>query len=157
MTPNPSSPPYPALTIARWFVAWAEAQQADLSNLKLQKLLYYAQGYWLAKTGGPLFNGPIQAWTHGPVVPEVYHHFKAFGSSDLALGDDPFDWPEVADAPTQLLIEIWEKLGSLAAWRLRDMTHDEPPWQEHFVPDVKDLEIPHDALKRHFGALLSVG
>ena len=42
------TPPYLALTIAKWFVAWAEANEAELSNLKLQKLLYYAQGYHLA-------------------------------------------------------------------------------------------------------------
>jgi hypothetical protein len=59
---------YPAMTIAKWFVAWAEAgdADADLSNLKLQKLLYYAQGHYLARTGTPLFPETIEA---GPTVP----------------------------------------------------------------------------------------
>lgn len=47
--------PYSALTIAKWFVAWAEAEEDELSNLKLQKLLYYAQGHYLACYGRPLF------------------------------------------------------------------------------------------------------
>ena len=46
---RPDSPPYPALTIAKWFIAWAEAEDEELSNLKLQKLLYYAQGHYLAR------------------------------------------------------------------------------------------------------------
>jgi len=43
------TPPYPAKTVAKWFIAWAEAEGEELSNLKLQKLLYYAQG---ASPGG---------------------------------------------------------------------------------------------------------
>ncbi len=42
---------YDALTIAKWFVAFAEANEADCSNLKLQKLLYFAQGHYLAASG----------------------------------------------------------------------------------------------------------
>ena len=58
-----------AREIAEWFLAWAEDIEADISNLKLQKLLYYAQGHYLARTGVPLFDDVIQAWAHGPVVP----------------------------------------------------------------------------------------
>ncbi len=43
-TGRATAQPYPALTIAKWFIAWAEAEDEELSNLKLQKLLYYAQG-----------------------------------------------------------------------------------------------------------------
>lgn len=91
-------PPYPALTIAKWFVAWAGVNDADLSNLKLQKLLYYAQGYHLARLCQPLFLESLQAWAHGPVVESVYHRFKVFGSSDLSLaGEDNFEWGNVDD------------------------------------------------------------
>lgn len=149
-----SSPPYPALLVARWFVAWATANEAELSNLKLQKLLYYAQGYHLARFGAPLFREAIQAWSHGPVVVSAYHAFKRFGSSDLALEkSDDFDWPQVDPATTQFLIQIWDQLGSLAAWRLRDMTHSEAPWKEHFEDGVRHVEIPHSALMKFFKPL----
>ena len=42
----------------------------DLTNMKLNKLLYFAQGYYLKKYGRPLFDNAIEAWEHGPVVPE---------------------------------------------------------------------------------------
>ena len=90
MTPGP---PYPALTIAKWFIAWAEAEEEELSNLKLQKLLYYAQGHHLAERHAPVFTEPIQAWSHGPVVPPVYHEYKRFGRTTIELADnDPFVW-----------------------------------------------------------------
>ena len=57
--------PYPAQTVAKWFIAWAEAEGEELSNLKLQKLLYYAQGHFLAERQGLLFSDQIQAWSHG--------------------------------------------------------------------------------------------
>src|SRR5580693_2299753 len=77
---RPDSPPYPALTIAKWFIAWAEAEDEELSNLKLQKLLYYAQGHYLAESGRSLFTDQLQAWSHGPVVPQVYYEYKDNGN-----------------------------------------------------------------------------
>lgn len=154
---NKTEPPYPALTIAKWFVAWAAANEADLSNLKLQKLLYYAQGYHLGRFGVPLFKDGIQAWSHGPVVLKAYDEFKKFGSSDLSLAtDDEFDWPQVDEKSTQFLIQIWDQLGSLAAWRLRDMTHAEAPWKEYFEDGVRHLEIPHSALIKYFKPLAAI-
>lgn len=149
MTPNEKS--YEAMTIAKWFVAWAQSNDAEVSNLKLQKLLYYAQGHHLRIHGVPLFSDPIQAWSHGPVVVSVYHAFKSFGSNDVKLAeDDDFDWPLVDPDVTQLLIDIWQQYGGLAAWRLRDMTHDELPWKQHFAPNVRDTVIPLEALEKHF-------
>lgn len=145
------APPYPAITIAKWFVAWAEASDAELSNLKLQKLLYYAQGYHLARHDTPLFVDPIQAWPSGPVVEKVYNAFKRHGSGDLSLPkEDEFDWPDVDEDSTQFLIQIWDQLGSLAAWRLRDMAHSETPWKEQFARGLLRAEIPKSDLARFF-------
>jgi uncharacterized phage-associated protein len=76
------------MTIAKWFIAWTgQVEEARLSNLKLQKLLYYAQGHYLATAGQPLFDDRIQAWSHGPVVPTVYHEYKKFGRDNIVLDD----------------------------------------------------------------------
>jgi len=142
------------MTIAKWFIAWAEDEQADLSNLKLQKLLYYAQGWMLRNTGRPLFRERIRAWSHGPVVPDVYHEFKAFGSGDLKLpADDDFEWSDVDDQATELLIRVWNTYGKFSAWGLRNMTHAEPPWQNHFEPDGYNPEIPNDEIREYFRSL----
>lgn len=50
--------------------------EEPISNLKLQKLLYYMQGFHLAYFDTPLFDDDIEAWMYGPVVPCVYNHFK---------------------------------------------------------------------------------
>jgi uncharacterized phage-associated protein len=126
--------PMRAREIARWFIAWADNIDAGISNLKLQKLLYYAQGRRLAESHERLFAEDIQAWAHGPVVPAVYHEFKEYGANpidaDVVLGED-FDWDDFKHVESCLL-HTWDTYGSLAAWALRDKTHSEPPWREAF-------------------------
>lgn len=142
---------YSAMTIAKWFVAWAEADEADLSNLKLQKLLYYAQGHHLAANGKPLFDEPIQAWTHGPVVKPVYHEFKRFGSGDLHLdNNDPFEWSDVDEETALFLATVWNTYGEFAAWRLRNMTHNEAPWVNAFDVEKHNPVISQDSLRAFF-------
>ena len=142
---------YSATTIAKWFVDWANAEDAELSNLKLQKLLYYAQGHHLALYGQPLFREDLQAWSHGPVVPSVYREFKAFGAGSIVLADDdPFNWDEIDSATSQFLAKVWNTYGGIAAWKLRNMTHDEPPWADHFVKDERSTVIPKDEIGAYF-------
>lgn len=142
---------YKALTIAKWFAAWAEAEDADLSNLKLQKLLYYAQGWHLGMYGRPLFDDKIQAWSHGPVVPAVYHAFKSFEAADVRLDpSDAFDWDDVNEDTTDFLIDIWERYGGFGAWKLRNMTHNEAPWRDHFDPSERHTVISNGDMQRFF-------
>jgi uncharacterized phage-associated protein len=143
--------PYPALTIAKWFIAWAEAEREELSNLKLQKLLYYAQGHHLAEQHRALFPDQIQAWSHGPVVPEVYHEYKGCGSATIELPDsDPFTWDNVDPETTKLLSRVWNTYGGYSAGRLRNMTHQEPPWRAHFRPDERNIVIPASEIEEYF-------
>ena len=84
---------YSALTVAKWFLWYndkiLEEEDADLiSNLKLQKLLYYAQGCYLALKNEPLFNEQIVNWAHGPVVEEIYHKYKNNGSNGIEYQGD---------------------------------------------------------------------
>jgi uncharacterized phage-associated protein len=133
---------YDALTIAKWFVAYAEADDADRSNLKIQKLLYYAQGHHLARFRTALFDDTIYAWSHGPVVPDVWRAFRGFGSGDVDLSnDDSFAWADVDEDTTDFLIDVWNAYGQFGAWRLRNMTHDERPWRETF-DGRRNVEIP---------------
>lgn len=147
---------YSATTIAKWFVDWANSEDAELSNLKLQKLLYYTQGHHLAMYGRPLFRDKIQAWSHGPVVPDVYHEFKGFRSGTITLDDDdPFDWDDVDSEITQFLIKVWNTYGGIAAWKLRNMTHAEPPWKDNFAQGEFYTIIPEEQIQAYFVARTS--
>jgi uncharacterized phage-associated protein len=142
-----------AQEVADYFLASVDSEVGDnLSNLKLQKLLYYAQGFHLALHGTPLFGDPIQAWAHGPVVPSVYHRYKAHGSGAIP-GPSSFDPDRYDGEVRSLLDEILQVYGQFSAWKLRDMTHVEPPWAETELNRV----ISHDAMRDYFQTLVIDG
>jgi uncharacterized phage-associated protein len=119
--------------VAAYFLAKA-AQEEDgewISNLKLQKLLYYAQGTHLALKKGILFPESISAWNHGPVVTSVYHKYKEHGANPLPAPKD-FDISQYSEDLQDFLDEVYSVYGQFSAGKLRRMTHEEPPWQEAF-------------------------
>ena len=125
-----------AIKVAKYFLTKAEEEVGDgISNLKLQKLVYYAQAFHLAMYDEPLFGEVIEAWEHGPVVPVLYHAYKQFGSGNIPAPTD-FD-PEELDVRTAALLdEVYNVFGQYSAWKLRNMTHEERPWAEAY-PDVE--------------------
>jgi uncharacterized phage-associated protein len=61
-----------AIAVANWFIEQNRIAPSDLTHLKIQKMLYFAQGWHLAYFDVPLFEDPIEAWKYGPVVRPVY-------------------------------------------------------------------------------------
>lgn len=138
-----------AKDIAEWFLMRVDDTAGDsISNLKLQKLVYYAQGCHLALHGKPLFGQPIQAWEHGPVVPDLYHSFKQYGSGAIPKPDD-FDLEKFDQETCNLLEEVFEVYGQFSAWKLRNMTHAEAPWRDAYSAGPSTT-ITHEALAEFF-------
>lgn len=141
---------YTANDIALWILNYnknlrefSNEDTEDITNLKLQKLLYYAQGFYMEKYNTPLFNEELEAWTHGPVVPEVYHKYKSFGSK----GIDKFEENKGIDKDTvYILKEIYDIFGKFSAWGLRNITHSETPWNETPRGEI----IAKDKIKTYF-------
>jgi uncharacterized phage-associated protein len=137
---------YNALDIAKYFITLASPEEEDLiTNLKLQKLLYYAQGFHLVLFGKPLFSENIEAWQYGPIVPEVYRLYKQYGSSSLPQPDD-FNIAQYARETQELLNEVYEVYGQYTAPALMRFTHQELPWKETPLGE----EISHDLMKAYF-------
>lgn len=143
---------YSALDIANWFLNYnyqlreLEGEDTDdISNLKLQKLLYYAQGCFLAIKNRVLFNDKIVAWKHGPVVEDVYFKFKSYGSSGIKNPEQD-ELKEFDDETDALLREVYEVFGKYSAWGLRELTHKEAPWKN----TAQGCEIKTDLIKDYF-------
>lgn len=142
-----------AKKVAEYFLAKTEPDYEEyISNLKLQKILYYAQGFYLAIHNKRLFADSIEAWTHGPVVETLYHEYKESGSKAI----DP---PESIDLSiynketTDLLDEVWQVYGQYSAYKLRNLTHEEPPWKDAFKRTPGNLISP-DSMRKYFKTLL---
>lgn len=145
---------YKALDIAKWFlfynnrVIMADSDADYISNLKLQKLLYYAQGCFLAVEGSPLFNEPLLAWEHGPVVNEVYQEYKKYGANGIPFEEDYTN--NISDDDEALLKEVYKVFGKYSAWGLREMTHNETPWKETTRNGVISLESIKNYFKKNY-------
>ncbi|MFH1158375.1 MAG: type II toxin-antitoxin system antitoxin SocA domain-containing protein [Pseudomonadota bacterium] len=118
---------YSSCDIAKWFVDRADRSGGeDFTHLKLQKLIYYAQAWFLANHNQALFNEDVQAWPHGPVVPEVWHTYKKYGFTPI---------PESANKDSKLdksvsvyLEKIYSAYAKYSAKGLEEFTHKEDPW-----------------------------
>ena len=113
-----------------------------MTNLKVQKLVYYAQGYHLAIFGKPLFDEPILAWQHGPVVESLYNELKGF--LDGAITECRYDPSKFTEEQLELLHEVQEAYGQFSAWKLRNLTHSEPPWKDTEPQGVISVESMTD-------------
>ncbi|ALE95906.1 hypothetical protein ABH11_01562 [Serratia marcescens] len=141
--------------VAEYFLAHCDEDSGDLiSNLKLQKLSYYAQGFSLALLGRSLFNEKIEAWMHGPVVPDLYHRYKEHGNGALPAPKN-FDIDKFSKDEIELLDEVYKVYGQFSAWKLRNMSHDEAPWVQTYVEGAASQEIKPEIMSEFFKTLIN--
>jgi uncharacterized phage-associated protein len=121
-----------AILAAEYFI-WkskTKPKPTGLDKLKLQKLLYYAQAWNLVFNKNPLFQNKIEAWIHGPAVPEVYQFFKNFDFTDPSIKFEENDFNVFSAEEKKILNNIWEVYGKYDGPYLETLTHSELPWQE---------------------------
>lgn len=102
-----------------------------VSPLKLQKLLYYSQVWFVKRYNTKLFVDPIKAWVFGPVVYPVWNKFKVVRRNDIIAPFSHF-YPDptiLSSNTTQHLEDIWNSYGHLSGSELVDLTHTELPWK----------------------------
>lgn len=117
-----------------------------ISNLKLQKLLYYMQGYHLAVFDTPLFDDEIEAWMYGPVVRSVYEEYSKYGHQGIECNEIPVS---LSDDEEELFNEVYDVYGQYSAIGLMKMTHDESPWKSVKEPGVGVI-MPKEQIKAFF-------
>jgi uncharacterized phage-associated protein len=140
------------------YLVWLAAHECEddpdfLTPLKLQKLLYFVQGWAVAEWGNPLFSERIEAWREGPVVPEVYQQFK--GCERSPIQPPSVEVPSSLDEQERALIHsVWDAYKGHSAFALRDLTHQEQPWLSRYKPQDPagrcTAVISADDLKRAF-------
>lgn len=141
---------YSAKEVSIWFLGETrkrvEIEDAEfLTNMKLQKLLYYAQGCFLGIYGTCLFSENIIAWKRGPVVEEVYNTYKHFLSKGIDEPEANY-LTDINNKHAELLTEVYNVFGKYSAWKLHQMISDEKPWKETEYGNVINTEL----IKSHF-------
>lgn len=117
-------------SVADFFLLHLDQTSGDtISNLKLQKLCYYAQAWYCAVHRHALFQDRIEAWAHGPVVPSLYWRFRDCGLGTIPTGaivTQPLS--DLHKTDIDFLDDIWDKYSHFTGSELEQLTHSEEPW-----------------------------
>ncbi len=110
---------YNALDIARYVINYCNKKQKPISNLKLQKILYFLWIDYFKATQEYLFDNEIYAWKFGPVVPDVYYEFCAYGGVPI-LRDFQI---EINNNDKEIIDATIDKCIELTPYQLVEKTH----------------------------------
>ena len=123
---------YSAESVANAFLDLARRSEKSLTNMQLQKLVYIAHGYSLAKLGKPLFHNNIHAFEWGPVIPNLYKTLRHYGAGEVKDYISTDASPISEDSPEMEIIkEVWQDYGDFSGLQLSDLTHRKgTPWSE---------------------------
>lgn len=146
------------LKVAQYFINKCDVQAGDsITHLKIQKLLYYVQAWGLVFTGNSFFKEKFQAWSHGPVLPTVFHSLKQYRFQNIA-GEIIAENLETTNKNVEVIENVWETYGELSAKHLEQLTHQEKPWIEARVgllPEDKSInEIDQHTMCDYYAKLL---
>lgn len=155
---------YNVLDISRYIINYSNQKNYGISNLKLQKLLYFVQAEFLTCTSEkkPCFDEEIEAWGFGPVVPCVYQAFKQFGSGNIPTITEYFELSDTWEITKKLfsehiirakdrkrIAEIIDGLSEYSATALVNVTHNQAPWINAYEKGMNNV-ITKKAIREYF-------
>ncbi|RBQ06257.1 Panacea domain-containing protein [Pedobacter miscanthi] len=154
---------YSASLIAYKFVQRGIEESNPLTQMKLQKMVYLAQGLHLSMYDGlSLIREDFQAWKYGPVIPIIYQDYKLYGSSliqDLSLMNfndfSGFLNTDLNYNASSVIDDAWKIAKDIPGTQLSNWTHNEgSPWHKFYKEGVNDIIIPKDEIKVYFSKFI---
>ena len=149
--------------MSHYIIVYSNKKDYGVSNLKLQKLLYFVQAFFLINDCPPCFDEKIEAWDFGHVVPEIYREYKRYGGMDIPTIDYyvKFDkkniWNTeriyyediISDDDKEMIRAVVDKFAHCSATFLVNLTHNQDPWINAYVNGQRN-EITKEDIKRYF-------
>lgn len=169
---------FTAKAIANYFLDLAKADGKPITPMQIQKLVYYAHGWWLGLTSKPLIDEQVECWKYGPVIQSLFHEFKAYGSSPISepaystnyvesgagrsgFFEAEYEIPVIPDDSDDVklfLARMWKALKGYSATKLSNMSHVHGgPWhrtvQDHDGHPPRGTDIPTEYIREYFKRL----
>ena len=149
---------YDVIDVAGHVINRCNSRGCGISNLKLQKVLYFIQAYFLMEKGRPCFREAIEAWNFGPVVPAAYNEFKQYGSTwipqvtrrwnEQSREFIPFA-ERIGRADRVLIDAVADHFDGMSSPHLVSVTQNQKPWMMAYSP-YKTNEITIKSMKEYF-------
>lgn len=140
---------YDVLDIAKYVIWYCYKKEFQISNLKLQKILYFIQAEFLVNNGNACFYNRIEAWDFGPVVPDAYHRYKIYGSADIPKNEGEQCLGKIRKKDYKMIQNIIDQCGPYSASYLVEKTHNQAPWKNAYVKYCNN-PITNDEIKAYF-------
>lgn len=138
--------------VALWFLT-----HEPMTHKKIQKLCYYAQAWHCTLFQGErLFEDEIQAWIHGPVIPEIYRKYADYGWSEIPKHEGPVN---ICDSSLEILNAVYNTYGHYSGDQLERLTHSEDPWKNARIgfdvlqPCTNAITI--ESMREYYGKIYS--
>ncbi|HAJ02337.1 MAG: hypothetical protein CL683_03240 [Brevundimonas sp.] len=159
--------------IANEFIRLATDDGKGLTQMQLQKLVYIANGWSLAIRGEPLTADSPQAWTYGPVYPELHRALRSYGRDEVSreirnsefipgMFEDEQNVPAraaLSGDERAIVTRVYRDYGKFHAFQLSALTHrDGTPWTQVYNGGLgKFDDIPSNMIRDHFVELARTG
>ena len=140
-----------ATDVAKYVIAICYKNTIHISNLKLQKTLFFLWIDFYAATNKCLFDDKFYAWPLGPVIPSIYREYSAYGSLPLLpYGKEGSELLPLTEKETELLDTLIQKYASMSAYNLVEKSHEKgSSWATTFRDGLGNtFEIPFDLIKQ---------
>lgn len=154
---------YDPRSIANLLLDMADTRGVALTNLSINKILYFLHAWYLAKFDAPLLDSKIEAWDYGPVIREVYSEFKKYGPGPILDRAQRFDiaqlkkvaaYDDVSTGDFSFIESQFEKYSAYTAGRLVSISHEKGgPWDKVYNESGRvnpGMEISDDLIREYF-------
>ncbi len=155
---------YDVLDVSRYVINYSNTKGYGISNLKLQKILYFIQAYFLTEDEmTPCFSDDIKAWDFGPVVPRAYHEYKQYGGGNIPFISSyytdtpniwnveriPFDDTVINKKDKEKINSVVDMFRNTSATDLVTLTHNQAPWKNAYIPGINNT-ISVESIRSYF-------
>lgn len=143
-----------SIDVANFFIDLAKSDPYnDMTNIRVNKMLFFAQGWSLVRRGKALFKEDLRAWTYGPVAPSVYYAFQPCGNQKIVDYSGKFDPEKFSAEEIDLLLDVSREYDKYSTTKLVDMTHAKgSPWQQVYQ-EYENKVISKSSISEYFKTL----
>lgn len=159
---------YNVLDVSRYIINYCNENYYLISNLKLQKILYFVQAFFLEAKNEECFREEIEAWDFGPVVPEAYREYRKYGGNNIPPIEEyidksrgiwhavtkEFDVNIISESDRELINQMVNQCSSYSASELVEITHGQRPWINAYIKGFNNV-ISKEDISEYFRGILN--
>ena len=138
---------YNATTVADYILFQYNKMDVGISNLKLQKILYFVQALSFIEKNEEMFSDSFQAWNFGPVIESIFEKYKRFGAFDIP--DIPVKSPKIQEDDKNLIDTVLKRFQDLSNAYLTKIVQGQEPWKSNYKEGLK-VKIPNEEIQKYF-------